>query len=255
MNLNVLLSQRGGSQIARLVVGQRLTACARLLGSQFSVASRVSIKALDRILRRFLGIYEFSQEPGCVLRYSRARSRIAITLPGGEVVRPGDSILELHFWNDRLGASRYPGSSSGTLRFALRYSLALLAAQLQSNERFVDIKAVHATIARASSRSCRVHHLFGCALYSAPRSNARRIHDYFENFLIHSLRWAFNPRIAKQRSLRLNRVELWVAVSDLVARFVEARHSNIAWITGIDESPQCEQFMPEERKTVEATGD
>lgn len=255
MSPNVVLQQRGRSRVSRLGVTKPLVACVLFLARQFSVFSRVSVKALDQILRHFLGIYEFSQEPGCVLRCSRTRSRIAITLPNGEVVRQGDSILELHFWNDRLGANRSPKLSSGALRFSLRRSLALLAEQLQSDDHFVDIKAIHATLARTSSRSCRVHHLFGCALYAAPRANARHIHDFFENLLIHSLRWAFNPRLAQRRSLRLNRVELWIAVSDLTARFSEVRHPNIAWIMGIDESCQSEQFMLEETETVEASGD
>jgi len=255
MNLNVLLSQRGGSRISRLATGKPPDPCTRLLANRIAVILRVFIKVLDRILRHVLGIEEFSREPGCVLRYSRTRSRSAVTLPRGEIVRPGDPILELHFWNDRLGTDSRPRSSPGVLRSAFRRSLALLAEQLQSNEHFADIKAVHATLARIPNRSCCVHHPFGCAVKVKPCSGSRRIHDFFENFLIHSLRWAFNPRHAKQRSFRLSRLELWISVSDLTASFCEPKRRDIAWAPTLDELCLSEQYAPGESETIKAVGD
>lgn len=255
MSPNVLLRQLGGSRISGLVVGKPLVFCARFLADQVSVVPRGTIKALDRIPRHILGIHEFSREPGCVLRYSRTRSTTAITMPSGEAVRLGDPILELHFWNDRLGSDRYLRSSPVVLRSAFRRSLALLAQQLRSNQHFADIKAVHATLARIPSRSCRVHRPFGCALYVESGSSARWIHDFFENFLVHSLRWAFNPNRAKQRPLRLRRLELWMAASDLTARFGEGIRPNIAWAMVLDELRPSEQYMPEATETVKASGD
>ncbi len=255
MSPNVLLPQRGSSRISRLVNDKPEGACARSLASRISVVSRAAIKLLDRILRHILGICEFTQEQDCVLRYSRTRSQMAVTLSSGEAVRRGDPILELHFWNDRLGADCHPRSSPRVLRSALRQSLVLLAEQLQSNKHFADIKAVHATLARTPSRSYRVHHPFGCALYIAPRSNTRPIHDFFEDFLIHSLRWAFNPSRRKRRSLRLNRLELWIAASDLKARFGELRCQNFAWVTSLGDLHLPGQYTTKETETVEAGGD
>jgi hypothetical protein len=180
---------------------------------------RTAVKALERILRHIHHICEFSWEPGCVLRYSRARSKTAITLTGGDVVQPGDPILELHFWNDRLGRDRFPGTFPMAIRSAFRRSLELLAEQLQSNEHFADIKAVHATLPRMRSRSCRVQRPFGFSPCIERRSDRWRVHDFFENFLIHSVRWAFNTNRASQRPLRLSRLELWFSVSDLTGRF------------------------------------
>lgn len=255
MSPSVLLSQRGGSRVSRLVVGNSLGAYARFLANRISIIPRVSIKVLDRILRHLLGIQEFSREPGCILRYSRTRSRMGVTLPRGEIVRSGDPILELHFWNERLGTDSRPRSSPTALRSALRQSLALLAEQLQSDEHFADIKAVHATLARIPSRSCHIHHPFGCTVNIEPCSTSRRTHDFLENFLIHSLRWAFNPRQVKQRSFRLSRLELWISVSDLKARFSDPMRADIAWAGTLGELCLSEHYAPGESETAKAAGD
>jgi hypothetical protein len=41
------------------------------------------------------------------------------------------------------------------------------------------------------------------------------MHDFFEDILIHLLHWVFNPRGATLKFVRLNRIELWVSVSEL----------------------------------------
>lgn len=219
-----------------------------------SIVPRTAIKALDWTLRCALGIHEFSREAGCVLRYSRSHSKAMITLPSGETVQPGDPILELHFWNDRFGTDGYPRPSVSFLRFSLRRSLALLAEELQSDERFADFKAVHATLARLPNRLCRIRHPFGCALVIQPRSDGRRIHDFFENLLIHSLRWAFNPSRAPQRALHLSRIELWISVSDLTATFGEAIHPSTYPAT-FDELCTSERYALGESEPLKVAGD
>lgn len=255
MNLHVLRSQPDSSRNARLAFGKLVRICAHFWVDEISVVSRAAIKAVDRVLRHILGIREFSQEPGCVLRYSEERARTRVTLPNGEAVQPGDLILELHFWNDRLGRDRNQRSSPRSLRSALRRSLALLAEQLRSNENFANIRAVHATLARLPSRSCRTHHPFGCTLHTEPRSDTWRLHDCFENLLIHSLRWTFNPRHVKEKSLRLNRIELWISVSELQARFCGVARPDITIASPLEGLRQSSEFPPRKADAVEAAGD
>jgi hypothetical protein len=171
--------------------------------------SNAAIEAVDELLRALLGIREFTLDPRCILRFSRAYSTSAFTLPNGECVRPGDPILELHFWNERVRSSPLP------LRTALCVSFELLAQQMRTNECFGDVKAIHGTLARASRRPCRTEHRLGCTVYSSLRLERRRVHDFFEDILIHLLHWVFNPRGATLKSVHLNRIELWVSVSEL----------------------------------------
>ena len=250
-----VLAPLGSSPTSRVDVRRFLDFCASRIVDLASAVPRATIKALDRFLRHFLSIYEFSDEPTCVLRYSRAHSKSVLTLPDGESLQLGDPILDLHFWNERFSMHSHPESGPKALRAALRHSLALLAEQLRSNGEFSDIKAVHATLARTSNRACCLRHPFGCGLHIEPRSSESAVHDFFENFLIHWLRWAFNPHRASQRSLRLCRVELWISASDLKARFVEEECPAIDLRAAISELRPAKQYSSRKTETLEASGD
>lgn len=255
MSLHVLRPQPDSSRSPQLTFGGLLNICTHFWADETSIASRAAIKLLDRILRHILGIREFSREPGCVLRYSENRAKTAVTLPNGEAVQPGDPIIELHFWNDRLGKDRRERSSPRSLRSDLRRSLALLAEQLKSKESFAEIRAVHATLARIPSRSCSIHHPFGCSFCTEPRSDKRRIHDSFENLLIHWLRWTFNPRQVKPKSLQLNRIELWISVSELRARFGGVVSPEVGSPSPLDELYPSGEYIPREADAVDTAGD
>lgn len=254
MNIHVL-APVGSSPTFRINVCRFLDFCGLRATNLVCVVPRATIKALDRLLRHVLSIYEFSDEPSCVLRYSRAHSKSVLTLPDGESLQLGDPILDLHFWNERFGVHSNPTSPPKALRSALRHSLTLLAEQLQSNEQFSDIKAVHATLARASHRSCCLHRLFGYELHIAPRSRERQAHDFFENILIHLLRWAFNPHRANPRSLRLNRVELWISVSHLKSGCTGEEPAGIELVRTIGESHSAKHYSTQKTGAAQLAGD
>ena len=245
----------GSSPTFRVSVCRFLDFCKFRIADLVWVVPRATIKAMDRLLRHFLSIYEFSDDPSCVLRCSRAHSKSVLTLPDGESLQLGDPILDLHFWNERFGTHSHPKSPQKALRSVLRHSLALLAEQLRSNEQFRDIKAVHATLARTSTRSCRLHRPFGYALHIEPRSGESHVHDFFENFLIHLLRWTFNPHRASQRSLLLCREELWISASDLKARFAEEKRRDIELVTTIGELRSAKHYSTQKTETAQLAGD
>jgi hypothetical protein len=193
-----------------------------------SAIPQTAIKKLDRLLRRLLGIHEFSREPDCILRYSRARSELSLTPPNGEKVKPGDPTLELHFWNERIDRRHHPNSSLSSLRFSLHRSQALLAAPVKPVS--YRYQSCSRDTCASSQRSCRIHQLFGCTLYIAPRSSKWNVHDFFEDFLIHCLRWAFNPRRSRQRSFHLNRIEIWISAADLKSRFAQWARRTWSWL-------------------------
>jgi hypothetical protein len=230
--------------------------CTSCLASFTSIPSRAAIKTLDCVLRSFLGIREFTQDPRCVLRFSRAYSRSEVILPNGESVREGDPILELHFWNDRLGMEFHHDRSRTALRSALRNSMALLAYQLRTDRHMGDIRAVHGVLARGSSRSHSISHPFGCTVYVEQRPPTRGIRDFFEDLLIHLLHWAFNPRGRAARSFRLCRADVWISARDLKERFGGSASSSrpdsivaIAALSGAQSTSACEM------EAMKAAGD
>jgi hypothetical protein len=60
------------------------------------------VVAFDRRQRRRLHIWEFSDDPDCILRVSITRSRLGAELADGTVVRRGDMIGIVHLWNERV---------------------------------------------------------------------------------------------------------------------------------------------------------
>ena len=187
---------------------------------RFDFASpRSAIKLLDRVLRVFLGVQEFTDDPRCILRYSRTKSKAAVTLANGESLGCGEPIFELHFWNDRLGLCFEHGPSRTSLRSALRNSLVLLAHRIRTDKSLSSIKAVYGILTRATSRSYSLHHPFNCRMYISECCGRRGVHDFLEDFLVHLLQWAFNPAGSRIRSLRTNRIEIWISASDLQRAF------------------------------------
>jgi hypothetical protein len=57
---------------------------------------------LDRWLQRLQGIFEYTHKPDCFFRISFNRLRNEVVLSDGTVGRPGDQVVELHLWNERI---------------------------------------------------------------------------------------------------------------------------------------------------------
>ena len=76
----------------------------------------------DWLCRRF-GVIEFSTHPDCIFRIELRRLDHAITLSGGTALRPGDAIVQLHFWTERV--PQYDGAGAG-FEFARRFNRALV---------------------------------------------------------------------------------------------------------------------------------
>lgn len=102
------------------------------------------VGSLDTVLRSFYGIYEFTDDPGCVLRIGLSFARESVTLMNGTAIEIGDPIGSLHFWNEHL--PRYSGFGpelcwAAEMRRRLSRSLTALAEHV---ERDPDWRAVHA---------------------------------------------------------------------------------------------------------------
>ena len=104
--------------------------------------------AIDRMLRRWYGVREFSDAPGCMLRASIRPVRRAAP-PPELALHAGERILELHFWNERMLLTRRGGPDLAwgiRFRAALVRSLALLAEAIGSEPALADIEALCADV-------------------------------------------------------------------------------------------------------------
>ena len=61
-----------------------------------------SVAWVDAMLRSYYGIYEFTDDPACVLRVALDQARAPVSLSDGLCVEIGEPVGSLHFWNEHL---------------------------------------------------------------------------------------------------------------------------------------------------------
>jgi hypothetical protein len=164
--------------------------------------------AIDRWQRRRLSIWEFSDDPECILRLGVATARIGAELADGTVVHPGDTVGIIHFWNARMPQIPPSGPDlawARAFKHLLVHSLRLLACYLVENPTVAQFDAIGGELpfiyTRASIRMLR--HL-GFEVFDPvyPHSLAAQATDIGARLWTWLLRRAFNPESA--RGLRLS---------------------------------------------------
>ena len=81
-----------------------------------------AVFGLDRWLRRWHGVYEYSNNPVCLFRLNRGTAEQVLSLADGTRIGPGDPILNLHLWNEHILPMTQDGA---TLAWARRLSRAI----------------------------------------------------------------------------------------------------------------------------------
>lgn len=190
------------------------------LGAVLERVGLAAILLLDRLLRGWLRIDEFSQSPECVLRASKTYAASALTLPDGTAIEQGEPLLELHLWNERLKESAGTAYGLGwemRLLKRIRASLMLLAESMEQEPSWVECRIVHARFVGSLHKSDHAVRYLGFMPMPLPCSLGTRIHDFFEDFLVFSLIWAFHPGGARLKRRELKRTELWLTKEHLLA--------------------------------------
>ncbi len=181
-----------------------------------------AVIGMDRFLRRQLHIREFTDQADCILRISMSPSRSTVRLPDGLEIRQGDLLLELHLWNEHLSpvGGVYTALAQGLyLIKRLRLSLNLLADYMEQDKEWAHVRAIHACFATCLHRPERAIQQLGFSIISPRRSFGRRTHDFFEEFLIYGLMWAFRPCDMKRKTGSLKRMELWISKAALLKTY------------------------------------
>jgi hypothetical protein len=104
----------------------------------------VLVGSLDSMLRSYYGIYEFTDDPGCLLRIGLSLAREPVTLMDGTAIEVGDPIGSLHFWNEHLPRYSVLGPElrwAAAMRRRIARSLAALAEHVEDDP---SLRTVHA---------------------------------------------------------------------------------------------------------------
>lgn len=194
--------------------------CCRQVGS--------ALLRFDAIQRRRHNVYEFSDGSYCILRLGLRRAEEERELGDGTVVKPGDLIAEIHFWNEQIPRIPDEGCS---MRWGIRFydaalrSLLDLAKHVRETEALEGLVAVYgetafATVTRRDGLEAFLRRLgFEFATVHPPRLFGR-IERFFVNLYAWLLIMGVNPASLKARSIfTVDCAQVWMSRDTLLGRY------------------------------------
>jgi hypothetical protein len=180
--------------------------------------------SLDRWLRRWHGIYEFTAHRECIFRAERGLADQSQLLSDGMRVRRGDPILKIHLWNEHMPAM---GQRGPTIAWARRASRALdvslreLARHVAQCRDLDTVAAVCADMRLAPAKHCpklaRIVARYG--FETAQDSRAGRpgpLRRIGENILMMMLVLATNPVAFRAAVLRRDHARVMISRAKLL---------------------------------------
>jgi hypothetical protein len=199
------------------------------------------ILALDSWLRRRQGVFEYSHEPDCIFRAQLSRLYSEVLLSDGTFGRPGDRVIDLHFWNEHIPFTPLAGRSlAWGCRFnrAVAESLRELARFLISKPELFDINIIRADINLDSLPRIAARHGFESILDPAKVSPWECVHRFGENILFWLLTLACNSARAEPNKFWRKRQLMYLSRRVLERKHIAATrgHLTLALMSGTRES-------------------
>lgn len=186
---------------------------------------RSMMVALDRHMRRKLGVFEFSNHPDCIFRLSIDRAQRRLRVQDG-TIEPGEKILLLHFWNEQLptlppGGPDMPWAVGGVRQLAA--SCRMLARYLRDEPAVSDARAVGGStvlfVPGDGSGGERVFTRLGFVV-SPDRNPLGVFGQFWENLYTWMLMRTFNQvTLRRHRLLRMRRTAFWSTLQEFVSRW------------------------------------
>jgi hypothetical protein len=190
------------------------------------------VSAIDDRLRRRHGVVEYTRDRDCMFRIQVAASARQLMLSDDTRISAGDTVINLHLWNEQVP----PMSGRGpTLAWARRMertlerSLCALARYLAIHPELNDVAGVYANLSLATAargdRLAAVMQRFGFEAVAtpAPVSLGERLHRLGENIFISLIVLARNPMALRSDSLRRDRILMCLSRRALERRYGSGR--------------------------------
>jgi YkoP-like protein len=206
----------------------------------FSSIGRAGVRAIDRILCWYYGVFEFTSDPTCIMRLSRGRSPRDVVSADGTRIQKGDALLVLHFRNEQIAEALGDVSLGWGLVFArgARQSLRLLAEFLPTRRAFDNVRAIYADFGfLQDDRMGQMRRLttrldFDFILRERPGWDVRR-RAFWDNLFSWWLMWTYNPASLTGKSFaHMRRCELWMPRARLMARYQAIHEGTRRWGDG-----------------------
>ena len=183
---------------------------------------------LDFALRRFMRIEEYCARPDCLFRIALVYSPEDVRLADGTLLRRGDPVGDLHYWNEHMPAL---DEGKPALAWALaadravRRSLRELARFVDSDPRYREVRAITGEMGGMPTHGARMLAAVGSRLgfevrpVGPPGGPAGRLRRWGENMLLRLLAWGYNPASLRRPGARPARCRLWMSRQTLLARY------------------------------------
>ena len=190
--------------------------------------ARLGIRLIDYLVRQAVGVREFSEAEGCILRIAPECAKEHVTLSDGTVIAPKDLLCEIHLWNERL--PQMPPSGPD-LAWALEMyrgmarSLTLLAEHLPGDSALRKAVAVRGSaVALQEPAARRLEQIFrrlGFDVHPQPRrTRLGRFALWWQNLYANWLAWTYNaPAVGGNRLGGSIDCQLWLSRQALEARY------------------------------------
>lgn len=197
--------------------------------ARLSAIARSVIRRFDWFLRRLYGIREFTPEDDCIVRIAFRKSDRELVLPDGTKILKGETVGELHFWNERIPPMPKEGPDlAWGLQFhrLMRRSLVELVRYIESAPEWKGVRAFRGETAvdaqEGLEQTTELLGRLGFDLLPLGRSisRLRPFLDFWENIYLWGLIWTFNPASLRgKRLLHLQRGEIWISRRRLIERY------------------------------------
>jgi hypothetical protein len=196
---------------------------------------------LDRWLQRLQGIFEYTHKPDCFFRISFNRLRNEVVLSDGTVGRPGDQVVELHLWNERIPVIPAKGPSLAWGRQFNRCfaeSLRELARFLMSEHELRNITIIRANMSvgsKAQSDSLYgivSRHGFEVFPDDVGLSLPVHVRRFGENILYWLLTLVCNPAAARLNKFWRTRSWIYLSRKVLERKYITADERAFDFLVG-----------------------
>jgi len=172
------------------------------------------ILALDSWLRWRQGVFEYSHKPDCIFRAQISRLYGAVLLSDGTFGRPGDRVIDLHFWNEHIPFTPLAGRS---LAWGCRFNR-IMADSFRELDRFLmskpdlfDISIIRADVNLDLLPRIVARHGFECIFDPVKLSPWECVHQFGENILYWLLTLACNSGRAGPNKFRRKRQLMYLS--------------------------------------------
>ncbi|MBV8936622.1 MAG: hypothetical protein JO095_12560 [Alphaproteobacteria bacterium] len=193
-----------------------------------------SVAWADAILRSYYGIYEFIDDPRCILRAGLTQARVPVLLSDGTDIQTGELVGTLHFWNEHMPrySDRGPDLAwACAVRDRATYSLRAFCDYVEGEPGWCEVRAIRTETALparlGAAQIMRVFQRYGFERVVTHSSLLDRLHGLGECFVLWGLTRAFNPAALPRQPFLRDRHELWISRATLRVRYAR-RHRQVA---------------------------